>query len=161
MSDRWRIKEVAHRSGLSPATIRYYESIGLVPPPARNESGYRLYSADDLARLDFVRRAKLLGLSLAEIGEIVTYAAEGRCNPLQAHLWSLLQTKIAEIDQRIQELHHLRAEFETYCERLSPYSPRTSQVEHAPDAEFCACLNCSYDGHESPGPSMPLVILGE
>ena len=64
---RLKIGELARQTGLSIKTIRYYESRGLLEKPPRTESGYRLYGPEEVARLRFVQRAKLLGLTLEEI----------------------------------------------------------------------------------------------
>ena len=66
-----RIEQVAARTGLTKRTLRYYEEIGLLPPPTRTEGGYRLYSEADVQQLERIKRLKdLLGFSLAEIREI-------------------------------------------------------------------------------------------
>jgi len=59
------IGEMSAELNLNPKTIRYYEEVGLLPEPRRSESGYRLYSRKEVERLRLVKRAKLLGLSLA------------------------------------------------------------------------------------------------
>ncbi len=61
------IGALAKELNINPKTIRYYEEIGLLSKPQRSESGYRLYSRDEMERLQLVKIAKLLGLSLAEI----------------------------------------------------------------------------------------------
>lgn len=66
MEGRLTIGRLATEAGVPADTIRYYESVGLLPPPARSEAGYRLYPRAELRRLRLIRRAKLLGLSLAE-----------------------------------------------------------------------------------------------
>src|SRR5215204_6490558 len=75
---RLKIGEVARQTWLSIKTIRYYESRGLLEKPPRTEGGYRLYGPEEVARLRFVQRAKLLGLTLEEIRELVELAV--RCN---------------------------------------------------------------------------------
>lgn len=66
-----RIEQVAARTGLTKRTLRYYEEIGLLPPPTRTEGGYRLYSEADVQQLERIKRLKdLLGFSLAEIREM-------------------------------------------------------------------------------------------
>ena len=66
-----RIEQVAARTGLTKRTLRYYEEIGLLPPPTRTEGGYRLYSEGDVQQLERIKRLKdLLGFSLAEIREL-------------------------------------------------------------------------------------------
>jgi len=72
-----RIDQVAARTGLTKRTLRYYEEIGLLAPPARTEGNYRLYSAADIARLERVCQLKeALGLTLAEINEMIQMEEE-------------------------------------------------------------------------------------
>ena len=66
-----RIGELAQRAGVSAQTVRYYERIGILPGPDRTSSGYRRYAEEDAARLAFITRAKLLGMTLEEIGDIL------------------------------------------------------------------------------------------
>lgn len=68
----WRIGEVADRTGLTQRTLRYYEEKGLLDPPGRMEGGFRLYSDEDMQRIDHVIQLKeLLGFSLAEIKQMI------------------------------------------------------------------------------------------
>ena len=62
---------VARKSGLPAKTIRYYEEIGLIPPPPRTEGGYRDYSEDDLQVLRFVQRSRGLGFSVKDVGSLL------------------------------------------------------------------------------------------
>lgn len=67
-----RIQEVAAETGLTPRAIRYYEELGLLAPAARSEGAYRLYDAEDLERLRFIRGLRDdAGFSLAEIGQLL------------------------------------------------------------------------------------------
>ena len=66
-----RIGELADRLGVTTKSIRFYESIGLLPDPARTASGYRDYAEADAERLTFIKTAQRLGLSLDEIREIM------------------------------------------------------------------------------------------
>ena len=68
------IGELSRRTGCNVETIRYYERIGLLPPPARN-GRYRSFSAGDMARLVFVRRARELGFTLDEVGALLKLSA--------------------------------------------------------------------------------------
>jgi MerR family transcriptional regulator, repressor of the yfmOP operon len=72
-SDRLlRIQEVAAELGLTPRTIRYYEELGLLQPAARSEGSYRLYDAEDVERLAFIKGLRDdAGFSLAEIGQLL------------------------------------------------------------------------------------------
>ena len=71
------VTQLARSAGIAPPTVRYYDRIGLLRPEARSDSGYRLYSPSDESRLRFIRRAKLLGLSLDEIRELMVAAEDG------------------------------------------------------------------------------------
>lgn len=69
---KYRIEQVADRLQTTKRTLRYYEEIGLLPPAERTEGGYRLYSEDDIARLERIQRLRdLVGFSLAEIRELI------------------------------------------------------------------------------------------
>jgi MerR family copper efflux transcriptional regulator len=76
MSRLVQIGQVAERTGLSLRTIRFYEESGLVVPTARSEGGFRLYSEDDVARLEVIKRMKPLGFSLDEMRELLTLLAD-------------------------------------------------------------------------------------
>ncbi len=64
------IGQVAKQTGVGIETIRFYERRGLIDEPPRRDSGYRQYSEDVIARLEFIKRAKELGFSLKEINEL-------------------------------------------------------------------------------------------
>ena len=71
-----QIGQVADRTGLSLRTIRFYEENGLVIPTARSEGGFRLYSENEVARLEVIKRMKPLGFSLEEMQELLTLLAD-------------------------------------------------------------------------------------
>jgi MerR family copper efflux transcriptional regulator len=71
-----QIGQVAERTGLSLRTIRFYEENGLVIPTARSEGGFRLYSENDVSRLDVIKRMKSLGFTLEEMRELLTVLAD-------------------------------------------------------------------------------------
>ncbi|MDQ7859732.1 MAG: heavy metal-responsive transcriptional regulator [Armatimonadota bacterium] len=97
-----RIGELAARAGLSPKTIRYYESLGLLPPPPRTPAGYRLYGSADEERLAFIARAKALGLSLAEIREVLDLHDAG--TPPCDRVVAVLDRKLAMLDAQMRSL---------------------------------------------------------
>jgi len=108
MRDGIQVGELAARFGLNPKTIRYYEEIGLLPPAYRSKSGYRRYDERDVERLGFIRRAKLLGLSLDEIRDLLSHA---ECGEQICHrVLDLIAVKIGEVDRQIHELQAFRAE---------------------------------------------------
>jgi MerR family Zn(II)-responsive transcriptional regulator of zntA len=71
VAETLRIGELAAEFGLNPKTIRYYESMALLPRPKRTRSGYRKYARADRDRLEFVLKARAIGLTLEDIGEIL------------------------------------------------------------------------------------------
>jgi len=105
------IGEAARRTELSRKAIRLYEHRGLLAPAQRSDSGYRLYSDDDLAVLSFVRRARAMDLHLDEIADILDLQRGGEqpCN----HVLGLLDTRIAELDRTIGDLTALRQTLRT------------------------------------------------
>lgn len=140
------IGELARELGLNPKTIRYYEQVGLLPSPRRSESGYRLYTRDERERLQLIKRAKLLGLSLSEIKEIVEYAIDGRCGILQGRLLSLVETKLGEIDQTIQDLIAFREDLGRYQRHLSNRISSGAEDEcRLPVPTHCDCVGEKVD----------------
>jgi MerR family transcriptional regulator, copper efflux regulator len=100
------IGELADRFGLNPRTIRYYERIGVLTKAARSEGGYRLYSQDSAARLEFVLKAKTLGLTLEEIRRILSLHDEGVV-PCE-HTRDFVRRKVQEADEKIAALQALK-----------------------------------------------------
>ena len=76
-----RIGELARRSGFAPTALRYYEKAGLLPQLARTLSGYRDFDGDTLPRLAFIRAAQAIGLSVAEIREVIGIRDRGTPHP--------------------------------------------------------------------------------
>ena len=103
-----KIGELAKATGLTTKTIRFYEGQELLREPPRTLSGYREYGPQDLARLEFIRKAKRLGLSLEEIKGILQlhYSQEPTC----VHVRSLLDQKLIQIDRVLKDLQELRSE---------------------------------------------------
>lgn len=110
MKDGLRIGELAEVFGLNPKTIRFYEGIGLLPPPARTPAGYRQYGPDDRERLGFILKARAVGLSLEEIGQILGVRQAGG-EPCE-HVVALLDRKIVEADEQLRALSDVRLELE-------------------------------------------------
>jgi MerR family copper efflux transcriptional regulator len=100
------IGQAAKSSGLSAKMIRYYESIGLLQAANRTDSGYRLYSTNDLHTLAFIKRSRDLGFSLEEVGRLLTlWQDRGRAS---ADVKALAHEHIVELNQKIEELAGLR-----------------------------------------------------
>lgn len=102
--------EMALRSGVGLETVRFYEQKGLLPAPRRSPVGYRQYTAEDLKRLLFIQKAKTLGFSLAEIGDLLSLRLDpGRsCRDVR----EFARKKIGEIGGRIAGLRKMRAVLE-------------------------------------------------
>lgn len=103
-----KIGEVSKRSGVGIEALRFYEKSGLLDAPTRTESGYRLYDAGVLERLDFIRRAQVLGFSLDEIRHIVAERRAGR-SPC-ADVREVVRRKLAELDERMAQMRRYREE---------------------------------------------------
>lgn len=100
------IHELTRQTGVPTKTIRYYESIGLLPPPTRAANNYRQYTPADVERLRFIASARSLGFSLDDISEILA-ARDGGLAPCQRVLDAIAQ-RLDEIDRRIAGLLSLR-----------------------------------------------------
>jgi DNA-binding transcriptional MerR regulator len=117
-----RIGELAHRSGLAPSALRYYEQVGLMPEPHRAPSGYRSYGTDALDRLTFIRSAQAVGLTLAEVGQVLGIRDAGEA-PCQV-VTDLIELRHAEVRARIAELQSLEQELAELRERAARLEPR-------------------------------------
>jgi DNA-binding transcriptional MerR regulator len=104
----FRIGEVAKLTGLSVKTIRFYCDQGLLLPSGRSEGGYRLFSADSLAELGIIRALRAMDVSISELARILEVRRAGVCNC--SVLKDSIATKVASIDERIQELVSMKAE---------------------------------------------------
>ncbi len=112
LANRLKIGELAHLSGLSVKTIRYYEDIGLLAPTVeRSSSGYRLFQSQVLNRLAFIKRAQSLGLSLQEIKPLLALHDRGElpCPEVKEQL----QKKISAIASVMEALKTQQAELQS------------------------------------------------
>ena len=116
-----RIQEVADLVGLTPRSIRYYEEVGLLEPAARSEGAYRLYDADDVARLQFIKGLRDdAGFSLAEIGQLLEDETARAANRTRfrasrsaAERRAVLLDGIARIDRQVATLRGKIARLES------------------------------------------------
>ena len=129
-----RIGELAEQAGISTKAIRYYEQVGILAPPARTPSGYRSYDQTALGRLEFVRAAQAVGLTLGEIRQVIAFRDDGQA-PC-AHVSDLLQRHAADLDRRIRELQQLRGELRQLAERAATLDP-----ERCPPERVCHIIS--------------------
>ena len=100
------IGQLAKKTQLNVETIRYYERRGLVPEPPRSDSGYRQYSQNAVARLQFIKSAKELGFSLKEIMELLSLRVDP--DTTCADVKKLAEAKIADIEERVRALQDMK-----------------------------------------------------
>lgn len=98
---------LARRVGVNGETIRFYESRGLLPEPARTAAGYRQYNGSDAARLIFIKRSQELGFTLEEIKELLSMHSAPKRSSHQVK--ALAESKIDEIAVRIRDLRRVQA----------------------------------------------------
>jgi len=99
------VSQLAREAQVGIPTLRFYERANLLPKPPRTASNYRLYPADAIRRVRFIRRAQELGFTLAEIKELLSLRAGGRttCADVRARA----DAKLADIEQRIRSLRRM------------------------------------------------------
>jgi DNA-binding transcriptional MerR regulator len=108
------IKDAARESGVKVPTIRYYEQIGLLASPRRDAANRRVFLADDLRRLAFIRHARALGFEVDAIRTLLDL--QDRPDQPCATADAIAQARLAEVNQRIRSLLALRTELETMVE---------------------------------------------
>ena len=101
-----KIGELARTVGVSSKAIRYYEGIGLITPPERMKNGYRFYQPSDVATLRFVSKARSLGFSLPQVGDLLMLWQDKE--RASADVKNLAMQHIGAINQRINELEAVR-----------------------------------------------------
>ena len=118
------ISRLAERAGVGIDTVRYYERAGLLPAPPRRASGYRDYPADAVQRLRFIRRAKELGFTLTEIGELLELSdprSDGK-RGMRA-VKRAAETKLAVVDHKLAELSRVRDGLHQLIEACPGHGP--------------------------------------
>jgi len=105
------IGRLAKAAGVNVDTIRYYERQGLLPHASRRESGYREYANGDVARLSFIRRAKELGFSLGDIGELLSLSSDRHSGVRGVKRKA--EERLADVERKIDELKRVRRGLKT------------------------------------------------
>jgi DNA-binding transcriptional MerR regulator len=119
------IGQIAKAAGVSVQAVRFYERLGLLPPSHRTPAGYRIYGAESVDRLRFIRQAQALGFSLDEIKEILRLRYEGQ-SPCTC-VSKLLRQKLEKIEHDIRELVRFRHDLRNTLER----SKKLPRLPHA------------------------------
>ena len=103
-----KIGELANATATKVETVRYYERIGLLSPPARTSANYRAYGSEHLARLSFIRRARDLGFTLEAVRELLALSDHTgqSCEAVD----EIASAHLAEVERKIVDLAALRSE---------------------------------------------------
>jgi DNA-binding transcriptional MerR regulator len=142
-----QIGEVAERTGVTQRTLRFYEEKGLLKPPSRLDGGFRLYSEDDVRRVEQIKRLQtLLGFTLAEIKDMVeaeevksqikaTYRRDAEVSERRGKLRKAREVtlgQVAVIDQKLAALHDMKAHLE---EKLGQYDAWLTHLDEQARAQ--------------------------
>jgi DNA-binding transcriptional MerR regulator len=128
-----KIGEVARRAGIGVETLRFYERSGLLDRPARTEGGYRLYDADALKTLEFIRRAQALGFTLEEIKRIIAESRAGQ-RPC-AEVRETVRRRLVELDEQMARIRR-------YRNALAATLKQWDEKGYA-DGDFCGLIESS------------------
>lgn len=122
-----RIGELAEAASTTTKAVRFYEERGLLPPAERTPSGYRDYTTETIARIDFIHRGQAAGLSLAQVKQILDVRDRGEA-PCE-HVHDLLDARLTDIDQQIGQLAALRETIAVLRDQASDPEPDTCRPD--------------------------------
>jgi len=108
---------LAEQTGVKVPTIRYYESVGLLPPPPRTESNRRTYGPKDVKRLRFIRHARDLGFEVEAIRQLLSPADEPNRSCADAD--AIARQHLADIESKVARLLALRMEVQSMLEQCA------------------------------------------
>jgi len=132
-----RIGNLARATGISVETVRYYERIGLMPPPGRTAGNYRAYEGRHLERLNFIRHARSLGFDIAEIRSLLALAAQPATDCASAD--AIASGHLAAVEAKISSLEALRHELARFAGQCRGGSAADCRVlEVLADHRLCA-----------------------
>jgi len=137
-----KIGEVSQASGIGIEALRFYERSGILGRPARTASGYRVYDANILDRLAFIKKAQTLGFSLDEVRRIIKDASSGAspCDEVR----EIVRRRLTEIDERMREMRRYRKELAQTLEEWD-------EVGRAP-GHICGLIEASEIENPPPTP---------
>jgi DNA-binding transcriptional MerR regulator len=139
------VGQLARATGIPAKTIRYYEQVGVLPVPRRSGAGYRHYSRHDVHRLLFIRRARALGLSLANLKALTAELDSGECLTMRPRLYELMTEQLRTVQQQIAEFQVLERQLAQVLERLQTTVPTSH-------ANGCQCLGSETSEEQEPHP---------
>lgn len=115
MSGQYTISQLAKSADVPTTTVRYYERIRLVEPVDRSAGNYRLYSEESLRKLKFIRAAQAIGFTLDDVKALLSAPSNtaAACRDVQ----SLIEERLAEVDQRLKDLRHVQRVLKTSLEK--------------------------------------------
>ena len=117
-----RIGELTERAGVTPRTVRYYESIGLMPAGMREGGGQHYYTEAAVFRLRKIEQLKLLGLRLDEIRDVIDlYFTDPSGGRAKRKILTMLRQHLTEVDDKISEVHKLRSDLQNHIERFEKW----------------------------------------
>jgi MerR family transcriptional regulator, copper efflux regulator len=137
------VGQLARATGVPAKTIRYYEQVGVLPEPQRSGAGYRHYSRHDVHRLLFMRRARALGLSLANLKALTAELDSGECLTMRPRLYQLVTEQLRAVQQQIAEFHVLERQLAQVLHRLQTTAPTSH-------ADGCQCLGSEASEAQEP-----------
>ena len=117
------IGQLAKKAQINIETIRYYERRGLIPKPPRSESGYRRFPLESVRRLRFIKRAKNLGFSLKEIGELLSLRLDPETSCYEVKRRA--EAKISDIEEKVKTLQRMKRALKKVTEACDGRSPIT------------------------------------
>jgi len=115
------IGKLAKAAGIGIETVRFYERQGLVAPPPRTESNYRVYPGEEVARLKFIKRAKALGFTLKEIKDLLALSHDPQTT--RADIKKRTLTKIEDVDRKIRDLTCIKKALEQLAAECDGQGP--------------------------------------
>lgn len=137
-----KIGDVSKRSGIGIEALRFYEKSGLLEKPSRSVSGYRMYDADVLERLSFIKQSQALGFSLDDIKRIIEDARTGK-SPCE-EVREIVRRRLEELDERMREMRRYRKEL---SETLDEWDRRGQAPGHV-----CGLIEGSHVEHSGGKP---------
>lgn len=103
-----KIGEVSKKTGVGIEALRFYEKSGILDRPDRTYSGYRMYPAEVIERIAFIKQAQLLGFSLDEIGQLIGQKKKGESPCLEAR--DIIRRRLGDLNEKIDQLVQHRDE---------------------------------------------------